>query len=110
MILLSLIAQIAWLSTILNCAKLHSESKYFGKIPFMKLSILLELLTFSPSTTGGYGRGAISSVASCSAIYLLVVAARDKSDLIAKICIVPLSDEHARNLETGSNEMQYTSA
>jgi hypothetical protein len=49
MILLSFIAQIAWVSTILNYAKLHSDAKYLGNIPPIKLSILLVLFTFSYS-------------------------------------------------------------
>ena len=45
--LFSLIQHIACVSTSLNYAKLHSESKYLGNIPFIKLNILLVLATFS---------------------------------------------------------------
>jgi len=74
----------------------------------MKLSILLVLVICSGSTGWGY---TISSFApSISSCLLTWLAANCTSVLIAKIWIVPLSELHAKYLETGSNEMQNTSA
>ena len=59
---------------------------------------------------GLYYIGISSLFALSSPNYLWEVAARETSPLIAKIWIVPLSEEHATNFETGSNAILKTSA
>lgn len=77
----------------------------------MKLNMLLAFDYFSPVCTKGVYMGCNSSFMGLNyPKSLCVVAAKDTSLLIANICIVPLSDEHAKNLETGSIAMLNTSA
>lgn len=107
MILLSLIAHMADESIILNCAKLHSESKYFGSTPLKIESMLLVLLLLVSSLWFYcYLEGVLSSSLCKSPNSFLVRAANEASALIEKIWIVPLSEEHAKYLDTGSKAIQ----
>lgn len=104
--------QIDFKSGILNCEKLHSDVKYLGNgsnlLIFPKL---IEIKYYSYKDFWFFGSTSSLSLTTSllSSLFIFSLSFFWAVDKL-KMCMVPLSEEHATNLETGSNAILYMSA
>ena len=94
--------QIGLESAILNWAKLHSDLKKFGRNKNFETFPNIEVWFLGRSFSSDF------STSTSSPLFLLIRTLCAVA--IEKICIVPLSEEHAKNEELGSKHTLYISA
>lgn len=99
-------ATIERVSGTLNCAKDHSELKYFGSIPFMKLKLLLVLASSSATPAGdpmppppAVGVDSIAAVVVDEATPLAPMAAEPLTEGDAKLVLPDPGASNATPLE-----------